>query len=152
MGGDADHSGDEPPTPSQLLEMYQSGARVQSARRHAPSDQGAQGVAASDVTRHMQSDPPPGSAAAAAHRSRGSTESFDRLYSHQTHASRARVALTQSQAAEQRVTAMRPSDAKRTFAPKLATDYALSSQVRAAQSCSNRRSVGWLLRPCGFER
>ena len=36
-----------------------------------------------------------------------------------------------------------PSDAEYTFAPKLATDYTLPPEVRAAQSSSDRRSVGW---------
>ena len=47
-------------------------------------------AAASDVSSRMQSDLPPGSAS-----------SFDRLYSHQTHASRAaKVTLTRSHAAD----------------------------------------------------
>ena len=107
-------------------------------------------AAASDVSRHKQPDPPPGSAVAAARPSRASAGSFERLYSHQTHASRAKAALTQSQAADgaQRVvpgTAMKSSDAECTFAPKLATDYTPSSQVRAVPLCLDRRSVGWSL-------
>ena len=39
-----------------------------------------------------------------------------------------------------------------TFAPKLVTAYALSPEVRAAQSSSDWRSVRWFLRPCGVER
>ena len=58
-------------------------------------------TAASDVSRRMQSDPPPGSAVAAARRSRGSAGSSERLYRHETQASRAaKVTLTQSQAAD----------------------------------------------------
>ena len=92
--GDAGHGKAEPPTRARLLELYQSGVRVQSARRHASSDQGMQG---------------------AAHRARS---------------------------AKSLPPAMMPSDAECTFAPKLATDYTLLSQVRTAQSSSDRRSVG----------
>jgi len=103
-GGATGHSSGKPPTPARLLDMYQHGVGLLSARRHASSDQGAQGAARR--TRSAKSLP----------------------------------------------TAMMSSDAECTFAPKLATGSTLPSQVRAAPSSSDRRSIGWLLRPCGFER
>ena len=140
------------------LEQLASAESAREGKREARKLDGAtfkpqRLAAASDVSRHMQSDPPPGSAVAAARRSRTSAGSFERLYSHETQASRAaKVTLTQSQAADgtQRmapVTAMTQRDAECTFAPKLATDYTLPSQVRAAQSCSGRRLVSWLVAP-----
>ena len=43
-GGTTGHNSGKPPTSARLLDMYQHGVRVQSARRHALSDQGAQGA------------------------------------------------------------------------------------------------------------